>query len=57
MPQNKVELFISCSDASFLKKHSKQIESETNTTLVQKQGAMERLLSRDFYIEINVKEK
>src|SRR3989344_12607 len=52
MPQNKVELLISCSDASFLKKHSKQIEQDTNTKLVPKEGKMEKLLKREFYIEI-----
>jgi isoleucyl-tRNA synthetase len=52
MPQQKVELFISSSDASFLKKYSKQIEKETNTSLVLKEGAKEKLLKREFYIEI-----
>ena len=52
MPQQKVDLHISCSDAAFLKKHSKQIEGDTNTSLVLKEGKMEKLLKREFYIEI-----
>ena len=51
-PQQKVELRISCSDLSFIKKYSKQIEEDTNTKLVLKEGKMEKLLKREFFIEI-----
>ena len=52
MPQQKVPLKIDCSDKEFLKKYSKDIEKETNTELKECKGQMEKLIEREFFIEI-----
>jgi isoleucyl-tRNA synthetase len=51
-PLNVAQLWINCSDPEFLEKFKKEIEQETNTMLSVKEGRMERLLNKDFFIEI-----
>jgi phage terminase small subunit len=51
-PEDRATLAISCSDAGFLKKFSKKLEEETNSKISEKQGKMEKILEREFYIEI-----
>ncbi len=53
-PEQKAILLIDCNDAKFLRKFKKQIESETNTRIQQAKGKMEKLLDREFYIELKV---
>ncbi len=52
MPGQKATLFISSSDAVFLKKFSKKLEMETNTCLKEKKGELKKLLERSFFIEL-----
>ncbi len=54
-PNQKVVLLVACSDEKFLKKFQKTIEKETNTRIKSAQGKMEKLLEREFYIELEVK--
>ncbi|MDO8627186.1 MAG: hypothetical protein Q7K42_01860, partial [Candidatus Diapherotrites archaeon] len=51
-PGDKVELNISCSDPEFLKKFKKEIEEDTNTKISEKDGPKEKLLEREFFIEL-----
>ena len=51
-PGKKAKLFLDCNDEKFLKKHAKTVESETSTTISRKKGKMDRLLKRDFFIEL-----
>ncbi len=53
----RVVLLIDCSDKKFLDKFKKQMESETNTKIQQAKGNMEKLLEREFYIELKVAKK
>ncbi len=51
-PTQIVQLNISCSDSDFLKKFGKEIEQDTNTKISLKEGIKEKLLEREFFIEI-----
>ena len=51
-PGQKAVLLLDCNDAEFLKKFSRQIESETNTKIKPAKGNMEKLLEREFYAEL-----
>ncbi|MBN1940743.1 MAG: isoleucine--tRNA ligase [Candidatus Diapherotrites archaeon] len=54
-PGRKAVLLLDSSDKKFLKKYSKAIQKETNTKIKQGKGAMEKLLDREFYIELETK--
>jgi hypothetical protein len=56
-PNQKASLLLDCNDKAFLKKFSKQLEKETNTKISISQGKMEKLLEREFYIEIESKKQ
>ena len=51
-PHKTVEVFLGCSDAGFLQKYKKEIETETNTHVTFKDGEKEKLLEREFYIAL-----
>jgi len=51
-PGKKAKLSLDSNDEKFLKKYSKTIESETSTSISRKKGKMDRLLKRDFFIEL-----
>ncbi|MCX6801823.1 MAG: isoleucine--tRNA ligase [Candidatus Diapherotrites archaeon] len=51
-PEDRAKLSISCSDKAFLKKFGKKLEEETNSKIAEKQGKMEKVLEREFYIAI-----
>jgi isoleucyl-tRNA synthetase len=51
-PEQKAKLLLDCSDRAFLKKFSKKIEKETNTKIKEAKGKMEKLLEREFFIEL-----
>ncbi len=52
MPSQKVKLHIDSSDKDFLKKYGKEIAESTNTSLVEKKGNLEKLLEKEFFIEL-----
>ncbi len=51
-PNQKAKLFLSCSDGKFVKKYWKEIEKSTNTKIVEKKGTMEKLLNKEFFVEL-----
>jgi len=51
-PGEKATLLIACSDSAFLEKFAKRLELETNTKTEKKDGKMEKLLDRSFYLEL-----
>jgi isoleucyl-tRNA synthetase len=51
-PNEVVKLKLDCSDSAFLKKYSSQIEKETNTKIESAKGKMEKLLEREFFVQI-----
>jgi len=51
-PNQVVELELACSDEKFVQKYKKQIEEETGTKIVAGKGAMEKVLEREFYINL-----
>ncbi|MCX8158096.1 MAG: isoleucine--tRNA ligase [Candidatus Diapherotrites archaeon] len=57
LPKDKVELNIYCSDKIFLEKLSKRIETETNTELkiINQPKEKEKIIEREYYIEIGEK--
>ncbi len=56
-PNDRVELFLGCSDPAFIKKFAKEIEKDTNSRIKDKKGNMEKLLDRHFFIELGEKAK
>lgn len=52
LPEQRVNLFVSCSDPEFLKRFSKRLEAETNTVVVEKEGKKEKVLEREFFISL-----
>ncbi|MBI2597900.1 MAG: hypothetical protein HYW50_01760 [Candidatus Diapherotrites archaeon] len=56
-PNQKITLFIDSADKKFLKKFKKQLERETNTKILlfKKTGKMEKILEREFFIELKAK--
>ncbi|MBU1120734.1 class I tRNA ligase family protein, partial [Candidatus Micrarchaeota archaeon] len=51
-PNEKIKLFIDCSEEKFLKKYKKEIEKETNTIMHSKKGEKKKLLNMEFYFEL-----
>lgn len=51
-PKQTIELQINCNDKAFLKKYWKKIEEKTNTKLAEKEGKTEKILNKEFYINI-----
>ena len=53
VPQQTVKMAIGSSDEGFLKKYRKEIEESTNTKMeISKGGKREKLLEREFWIEL-----
>ncbi|MDP6670897.1 MAG: class I tRNA ligase family protein, partial [archaeon] len=53
VPQQTVKMVIGSSDEGFLKKYQKEIEESTNTKMeISKPGELEKLLEREFSIEL-----
>ncbi|MFH1239887.1 MAG: isoleucine--tRNA ligase [Candidatus Diapherotrites archaeon] len=51
-PNDTIDLFLGSDDSMFLKKWKTLIEKETNTKISEKQGELQKVLERSFYIEI-----
>ncbi len=51
-PTQKIKLFIDSSDKQFLHKFKKQLEEETSTTLSEKKGKLEKMLNKEFFVEL-----
>jgi isoleucyl-tRNA synthetase len=51
-PGQKAILLFDCNDPAFIKKFSKQIEEETNTKIRPSKGQMEKLLEREFFVQL-----
>jgi isoleucyl-tRNA synthetase len=51
-PGQKAILLFDCNDPAFIKKFSKQIEKETNTKIRPSKGQMEKLLEREFFVQL-----
>lgn len=51
-PNQIVTLYLSSSDEKFLKKFRKEIEKSTNTRIVEKKGKMEKLMNKEFFVEL-----
>ena len=51
-PTQKITLFIDSSDKKFLQKYRAQLEKETNTKIAEKKGKMEKMLEREFFVQL-----
>ncbi len=54
-PNDIVELNLGSSDVNFLKKFSKELEKETNTKIIQVSEKGEKLLEKQFFVQIGKK--
>ncbi|MDD5162863.1 MAG: isoleucine--tRNA ligase [Candidatus ainarchaeum sp.] len=54
-PGQKAILLLDCSDPAFTKKFSRQIEEETSTKIRPAKGQMEKLLEREFFVQLETK--
>ncbi len=54
-PKQKAILEMDCSDKAFIEKFKERIEKETNTEIKFSKGTMEKLLEREFYIDVKQK--
>lgn len=52
LPKEKINLFIDSNDKKFLQKYREQLEKETNTKITEKKGKTEKLLYKEFFIEL-----
>ncbi|MCX6799092.1 MAG: isoleucine--tRNA ligase [Candidatus Diapherotrites archaeon] len=51
-PGQEARLLVECSDPGFIVRFKKQLEKETNTIVLQGKGNMEKLLDREFFVEV-----
>ncbi|MAG18084.1 MAG: isoleucine--tRNA ligase [Candidatus Diapherotrites archaeon] len=51
-PVDKVKMLLNSSDPDFVEKYKKEIEESTNTKIVDGKGKTEKLLEREFFIEL-----
>ena len=51
-PHEIVEIKMDCSDKEFLKKYKEEIEKSTNTKIISGNGEMEKILEREFFIQL-----
>lgn len=51
-PSDIVELGLACSDSAFMQKHRSALETETKSRIVEASGPMEKLLDREFFVQL-----